>query len=78
MRLEGISDVNPKHGRHGAIEVAIENDWQTLDDAYEPAAQGLERLLRAHDPDVLVTEWGDDVLLPGLCARRNACTSACP
>jgi DNA polymerase-2 len=66
LRLEGISDVNPKHGRHGAIEVAIENDWQTLDDTYEPAAQGLERLLRTHDPDVLVTEWGDDVLLPGL------------
>ena len=66
IRLEGISDVNPKHGRHGAIEVAIENDWQTLDDSDEPAAQVFERLLRVHDPDVLVTEWGDDVLLPGL------------
>jgi len=66
MRLEGISDVNPKHGRHGAIEVAVENDWQTLDDSDEPAAQVFERLLRVHDPDVLVTEWGDDVLLPGL------------
>jgi DNA polymerase-2 len=66
IRLEGISDVNPKHGRHGAIEVAIENDWQTLDDSDEPTAQVFERLLRVHDPDVLVTEWGDDVLLPGL------------
>jgi DNA polymerase elongation subunit (family B) len=66
LRLEGITDVNPKHGRHGAIEVAIENDWQTLDDSDEPTAQVFERLLRVHDPDVLVTEWGDDVLLPGL------------
>jgi len=66
IRLEGISDVNPKHGRHGAIEVAIENDWQALDDSDEPTAQVFERLLRVHDPDVLVTEWGDDVLLPGL------------
>jgi len=66
IRLEGISDVNPKHGRHGAIEVAVENDWQVLDDSDEPAAQAFERLLRVHDPDVLVTEWGDDVLLPGL------------
>ena len=66
IRLEGITDVNPKHGRHGAIEVAIENDWQTLDDSDEPTAQVFERLLRVHDPDVLVTEWGDDVLLPGL------------
>jgi DNA polymerase elongation subunit (family B) len=66
LRLEGITDVNPKHGRHGSIEVAIENDWQTLDDSDEPTAQVFERLLRVHDPDVLVTEWGDDVLLPGL------------
>jgi DNA polymerase elongation subunit (family B) len=66
IRLEGISDVNPKHGRHGAIEVAIENDWQTLDDSDEPTVQVFERLLRTYDPDVLVTEWGDDVLLPGL------------
>jgi DNA polymerase elongation subunit (family B) len=65
-RLEGLSDVNPRHGRHGAMEVAIENDWQVLDDSDEPAAAAFERLLRVHDPDVLVTEWGDSVLLPGL------------
>ena len=46
--------------------MAVENDWQTLDDSDEPTAQVFERLLRVHDPDVLVTEWGDDVLLPGL------------
>ena len=73
LRLEGISDVNPKHGRHGAIEVAIENDWQGLDDSDEPTAQVFERLLRVHDPDVLVTEWGDDVLLPGLLRQAQRC-----
>ena len=73
LRLEGISDVNPKHGRHGSIEVAVENDWQTLDDSDEPSAQVFARLLRVHDPDVLVTEWGDDVLLPGL-LRQAYCT----
>ncbi len=66
LRLEGITDVNPKHGRQGSIEVAIENDWQTLDDSDEPTVQVFDRMLRAYDPDVLVTEWGDDVLLPGL------------
>ncbi len=66
LRLEGIGTVNPKHGRHGSIEVAVEDDWQTLDDSDEPAVRVLERMLRVHDPDVLVTEWGDDVLLPGL------------
>ena len=73
LRLEGISDVNPKHGRHGAIEVAIENDWRGLDDSDEPTAQVFERLLRVHDPDVLVTEWGDDVLLPGLLRQAQRC-----
>jgi DNA polymerase-2 len=66
LRLEGLSDVNPRHGRHGAVEVAIEDDWQVLDDSDEPVAVTFERLLRSSDPDVLVTEWGDDVLLPGL------------
>jgi DNA polymerase elongation subunit (family B) len=66
LRLEGLSDVNPRHGRHGAVEVAIEDDWQVLDDSDEPVAVAFERLLRSSDPDVLVTEWGDDVLLPGL------------
>jgi DNA polymerase-2 len=66
LRLEGLSDVNPRHGRHGAIEVAVEDDWQVLDDSDEPVAVAIERLLRSYDPDVLVTEWGDDVLLPGL------------
>ena len=66
VRLEGLSDVNPRHGRHGAVEVAIERDWQVLDDSDAPVAETFERLLRVYDPDVLVTEWGDDVLLPGL------------
>ena len=53
--------------------MAVEDDWQVLDDSEEPAVKGFERMLRAHDPDVLVTEWGDDVLLPGLLrqAQRN-------
>ncbi len=66
MRLEGLSDVNPRHGRHGAVEVAIEDNWQVLDDSEQPVAATFERLLRVHDPDVLVTEWGDSVLLPSL------------
>jgi DNA polymerase II len=66
VRLEGLSDVNPRHGRHGAVEVAIEDDWQVLDDSDQPVAAAFERLLRVHDPDVLVTEWGDSVLLPSL------------
>jgi DNA polymerase elongation subunit (family B) len=71
VRLEGLSDVNPRHGRHGAVEVAIEDDWQVLDDSDEPVAVTFERLLRGYDPDVLVTEWGDSVLLPGLLRQAH-------
>ncbi len=63
-RLEGLSRVDPRHGRHGALEVGIDGRWQVLDDAEEPVAAGFERLLRAHDPDLIVSEWGDATLFP--------------
>ncbi|HEV2416490.1 MAG TPA: DNA polymerase domain-containing protein [Terriglobia bacterium] len=35
-----------------------------LQDADEPVADGFERLLRVHDPDIILSDWGDSVLLP--------------
>jgi DNA polymerase elongation subunit (family B) len=66
VRLEGVSRVDPRHGRRGALEVEIDGEWRALDDGDEPAAVGFERLLRAHDPDLIVSEWGDAALFPGL------------
>jgi DNA polymerase elongation subunit (family B) len=66
-RLEGLTRVDPKHGRRGALEVTMDDDeTQVLDDSDEPVACGFERLLRAHDPDLITTEWGDSTLFPGL------------
>ncbi len=72
-RLEGLSRVNPQHGRHGTLEVAIDGEWRVLDDSEEPVVMGFERLLRTHDPDLIVSEWGDATLFPGLLrqAQRN-------
>jgi DNA polymerase-2 len=72
-RLEGLGRVDPRHGRRGKLEVAVEGNELELDDALEPVAVGFERLLRAHDPDLIVTEWGDSTLFPGLLqqARRH-------
>jgi DNA polymerase elongation subunit (family B) len=65
--LEGLTRVDPKHGRRGALEVTMDDDeTQVLDDSDEPVACGFERLLRAHDPDLITTEWGDSTLFPGL------------
>lgn len=64
IRLEGLSRVNPKHGRQGAVEIGIDGEWRVLEDANEPVAESFERLLRVHDPDIILSEWGDSVLLP--------------
>ena len=72
-RIEGLGKIDPKHGRRGKLEVAVDDDWLELDDALEPVAAGFERMLRAHDPDLIVSEWGDSTLFPGLLqqARRE-------
>jgi DNA polymerase elongation subunit (family B) len=72
-RLEGLGKVDPRHGRRGKLEVAVDDDWLELDDALEPVAVGFERMLRAHDPDLIVSEWGDSTLFPSLLqqARRE-------
>ncbi len=66
LRLEGLGQVDPQHGRRGALVAEIDGELQILEDSDEPVARGVERLLRAHDPDLIVTEWGDSTLLPAL------------
>jgi DNA polymerase elongation subunit (family B) len=69
MRLEGsrlAGQVDPQHGRRGALEVEVDGDWRVLDDSEEPVAIAFERLLRRHDPDLIVSEWGDSTLFPAL------------
>jgi len=66
LRLEGLSLVDPQHGRRGALLAEIDGEEQVLEDSDQPVAVGVERLLRAHDPDLIVTEWGDSTLLPSL------------
>jgi DNA polymerase-2 len=73
VRLEGLTQVNPRHGRRGAIEVEIDGECQVLDDADQPAVVSFERLIRVHDPDVIVSEWGDAVLFPSLLRQAREC-----
>jgi DNA polymerase II len=66
LRLEGLAQVDPQHGRRGALQAEIDGEQQVLEDSDGPVARGVERLLRTHDPDLIVTEWGDSTLLPAL------------
>ena len=71
VRLEGLSNVDPQHGRRGALEVEIDGEWRVLDDSEEPVVVGFERLLRAHDPDMILSEWGDSTLFPALLGQAR-------
>lgn len=80
LRLEGLSRVDPQHGRRGALEVEVSR-WEgerfsasrtlLLDDSEEPVVCGFERLLRRHDPDIILTEWGDSTLFPALMGQAE-------
>lgn len=83
VRLEGLAQVNPAHGRRGALEIQIGDlgggqPFQAersimVEDSDEPLVATFERLLKAHDPDLILTEWGDSTLFPSLLrqARRH-------
>lgn len=75
VRLEGLAQVNPRHGRRGAIEVEIDGECRVLDDSDQPAVVSFERLIRIYDPDLIVSEWGDAVLFPSLLRQAHKCKS---
>ncbi len=70
MRTGDSNDVparNPSHGRPGQLEVGVDGETVVLDgDDPAETIRSLNRLLLRYDPDVLLTEWGDSVLLPQL------------
>jgi DNA polymerase elongation subunit (family B) len=66
LHLES-SGANPSHGRPGRLEAGVDGETVVLDgDDPVETIYSLNRLLRRYDPDVLLTEWGDPVLLPRL------------
>jgi DNA polymerase-2 len=63
-RLSG----NPSHGGEFSLKLKVEDEVWVLSEADtgEPAARAFARLLTRHDPDLIVSEWGDSYLLPRL------------
>jgi DNA polymerase-2 len=70
-RLEGEA-ISPHHGRQAPLELRIDDRTEVLsaDDPRELLCT-LARCLRRHDPDILLTEWGDSFLLPRLLAAAE-------
>jgi len=64
---EDVPARNPSHGRPGRLEASVDGETVVLDgDDPAETIRSLNRLLQRYDPDVLLTEWGDSVLLPQL------------
>src|SRR5437879_12475971 len=61
------STANPSHGRPGQLAAGVDGETVVLDgDDPADTIHSLNRLLQRYDPDIVLTEWGDSVLLPRL------------
>jgi DNA polymerase elongation subunit (family B) len=70
LRLDG-DPVNPNHGHRAVLHIATDHEASALTgDTPEDLLRALTRWLERHDPDVILTEWGDSFLFPRL--RRLA------
>src|SRR3989454_9729820 len=64
---DDLPTANPSHGRPGRTEPGVDGATVVLDgDDPAETIRSLNRLLQRYDPDVLLSEWGDPVLLPRL------------
>ncbi len=66
LRLHGAEALNPGHGVRAALEVEVGDESCEISDADEPVAKTFQRLLARYDPDLIVSDYGDSTLLPGL------------
>src|ERR1700732_3526874 len=78
VRLGGLSCMDPAHGRLTSLEVEVDGRSYELDESGEPAAVAMKHLLQQHDPDLIITDWGDSTILPRLCQQAEQLRLAIP
>jgi DNA polymerase elongation subunit (family B) len=70
VRLGGLKGIDPRHGspfqQGTALEIEVDGRQFELDEAGEPAAVAFQHLLARHDPDLILSDWGDATILPRL------------
>lgn len=65
-------DIAPHHARPHYLKVSIEGEEYHFDlRAWRPLLVNLRALIQRHDPDLLLTDWGDTWLLPRLCQQSE-------
>ncbi len=69
VRLGGLRRVDPTHGVQTSLEVEVDGRQFELDESGEPAAIAFQHLLARHDPDLILSDWGDGTILPRLCEQ---------
>ena len=57
---------NPNHGGCNALVVRVDGDERVLEGDDAALIHRLHTLLTRHDPDILLTDWGDSFILPRL------------
>ena len=62
---------NPNHGGCGALVVRIDGEERVLEGDGAALIRRLNTLLTRHNPDILLTDWGDSLLLPRLTAMAE-------
>lgn len=71
MRL--TPDVPPHHTQPKVLKVEIEKEQYCFDlRTWRPLLVNLRALIQRHDPDLLLTDWGDTWLLPNLLRESQA------
>ena len=79
IRLAGLARIDPTHGRRAALEIEMDGTCWELDETGEPPARcNLRGLLKRHDPDVILSEWGDSTILPLLRQQAERLRSSLP
>jgi len=78
IRLSGLARIDPTHGRRAALEIEMDGTCWELDETGEPPAIQFAGLLKRHDPDVILSEWGDSTILPLLRQQAERLRSSLP
>ncbi|MDA2932428.1 hypothetical protein MYX19_04655, partial [Nitrospinae bacterium AH-259-F20] len=72
LRIEGAG-INPNHSQQGRLEVEMDSTIYTMEaDDPDELIYSFNSLLTSHDPDLIITEWGDSFIIPRLMSLSAA------